>query len=264
MEISEYRSPGIVRGHFRQLGGVHLHVDGGEEYEFALSLLKRTEREFPGKVTVISNSVGGPQRQRLQNVYASHTPGSGEAEDFECFLTMDLGSRDGGLRILRKIIRDLSNRHGSVVEVECLIGRIEDGKHWEAIPATSIMPIRGEEVGFEPSATMAIELHHGLDFSLDCAVPSLGAILYASIELGLDVGGWFEFKRPEGVSFRSNAFHETDGIQDKAEVEHELLRGYLEGLGHPFKLWSSVESVLGIWKSPFHELRKLDSTDQSK
>ena len=85
LSANEYRSPGIVRGYFRKLGGVHLHVDGGDNQQFILTLLKEFEANFPGKLTAISESAAGPQRERLPRVYASHTPGADEEEQFEYF-----------------------------------------------------------------------------------------------------------------------------------------------------------------------------------
>jgi hypothetical protein len=244
-----YRTPGLVHEFFSQAGSLHLHVDGGDDPHLALEIVLRLEREgCLGKVNKVKASVAGPQRALLPETYESHTPATAGVEQFEYFATAWLPSREKAVEVLSQIIKSLQSRTGVVVEVERVIARVDTADEWIPMKANNaIAPIRSQEVGWEASATLPFEIHHGIDLPLDSSL-SLEDLLKDTTTLGLVVGGWFSFTRRGQLSYRSNAFSQAVGLKELVFKEHQILSDYLRGRGLSCRVRTVVEEVLGVWR----------------
>jgi hypothetical protein len=263
--IIPYRSPGLHPGDLRRLGGIHLHVDGGGDHAFVRHILGELEKfGAKGKTTAISLSVEGPQRRDEPLTYASHTPGTANGEQFDYFLTSSLENRADALRTLGIVLPQIADRGDIVVEVEQVIATFERSagrSDWRRFAGTSPTPIRSYEVGFNKGETLAFEIHHAIDFP-SRGVPSFSVqkLLEETVPMGLRVGGWFSFVKPEGIwSFRSNAFTEGKNLEAEVRAQSDLLCDYLSSNSdtfEAFRLWTIVECVLGIWHTPLSRVAK--------
>src|SRR6266567_3148022 len=93
-ELEHFRSEGLPRGYFSQIGNLHVHVDGGSDFDTIRKLLTSLEPGGElGKLNSVVGSIAGPQRKVHADTYASHTPGAKNIERFEYFATMGFRGR---------------------------------------------------------------------------------------------------------------------------------------------------------------------------
>lgn len=255
-----HRSPGLQPGTFRQLGVMHLHIDGAGYQDLVNSLV--SELEVCGakvKLTAVTQAVIGPQRIQQPETYASHTPGM-SVEKLEYFSTSTLHNRSDAITTIAKTIPRISTHDGVVIEVERVIGKLDE-IGWQSVPVKD-QPILGVEVGYGRSPTLAYEIHHAIDLVSDSLVTNqpaldLQELLRDTTNRGLNVGGWFSFFKSTGqLSFRSNAFTDEEDIERQVHFEYNLIRESELLHGIQFRQWTIVEQVLGIWRSPFESLRR--------
>jgi hypothetical protein len=250
VRVRSHRSRGLKSGELRQLGTIHMHVDGGGKSDLVLEVVKSLEkRGSKGKLSVIARSVPGPQREKHPEVYKIHTPGIDDEESLEYFSTSGIADRNDAIECIKLILPRLTEHPGAVLEVECVIGAITDGK-WSG--AKGVPPIRGEEVRFDKSPTLPFEIHHAFDVPMEAGPPlDLDKLLADVTELGIPVGGWFAFlKNEKEWSYRSNAFVERVYLEEYVMAEYRKLAEYLKERNILARQWTIVEEVLGIWKIP--------------
>jgi hypothetical protein len=262
IERALYRSPHLPPGTFRQVGVMHIHIDGAGYEDLVNSLVRDLEnRGARAKLTAVNQAVGGPQREEEPETYASHTPGSLDMEHLEYFSTSTLHNRTDAVNTLAEIIPKMSGHAGVVIEVERVIAKIDE-KGWRALPVKD-KAITGADVGFDPSPTLPFEIHHAMDFAAadgaETATPPLTPqeLLAETVPLGLRVGGWFNFVKTGGLwSFRSNAFTSApeQELQSVVTKQYDLLGNYVARKGLQCRRWAIVEQVIGIWRSPFAPL----------
>lgn len=234
-----------------------MHVDGGGEYSLVLGLVRKLESGGrASKLTVVARSVAGPERKEHPETYASHTPPGGE-DALEYFSTSAIRDRADGVEILREILPTFGNRSGTVIEAERVVATVENAT-WSQVGMEDFQPFRAEEVGFRRNASLPFEIHHAFDISAAAASQlDLKQVLSETTKLGLVVGGWFNFARgtrSQGdQSFRSNAFGQRRGIRERVLREQELLVMYLRDKRMEFRVWTIVEQVLGIWRTPIQK-----------
>jgi hypothetical protein len=252
---TRYRSLGLPAGCFRRLGSVHVHVDGGGEYEVVRALIRELENEGRGsKLTTVARSVAGPERKEHPETYASHTPPGGDRA-LEYFSTSAIPDRADGVQLLGRVLARFAERSGTVIEVERVVATVEDST-WSQVAVEDFQPFLAEEVGFKGNATLPFEIHHAFDIPNDAASQiNVKQVLSDTTKLGLVVGGWFNFARTQGdQSFRSNAFGQRRGIRERVLSEQKLLAAYLATKHAPVRLWTIVEQVLGIWRTPLQKV----------
>jgi hypothetical protein len=251
-----YRSKGLRSGTFRQVGVLHMHIDGAGYQNLINSLVQQLEAGGARvKLTAVTQALAGPQRAEEVETYASHTPTVDDHEHLEYFSSSSLHNREDAVRTLGVVIPRVSGHEGVVIEVERVVAKMDDSG-WQAISVREA-PITGAEVGFVNRASLPFEIHHAIDFEATASSKSrppitLSDLLVDMTAAGLKVGGWFTFLKGEGHwSFRSNAF--TDGTDLEALVrgQHQLLKGYLADRQLLCNQWAIVEHVVGIWRSPF-------------
>jgi hypothetical protein len=250
MRARRHRSPGLKPGELRRLGTIHMHVDGGGKSDLVLDVVKALEkRGTKGKLSVITRSVAGPQREQYPDVYKIHTPGVDDEESLEYFSTTGLADRKDAIETIKLILPQLMEHPGAVLEVECVIGTIFDGE-WRHAKGAS--PIRPEEVQFDKSPTLPFEIHHAFDVPMEAGPAlDLDKLLADVTELGISVGGWFTFLKNEREwSYRSNAFVERVHLEEYTMTEYKKLTEYLKKRKIQARQWTIVEEVLGIWKIP--------------
>ncbi len=235
---------------YRQLGTMHLHVDGGPQIEPVRLIMNA----HGGKLQQVLHAVAGPQRQELSAVYHNHTPGVLEKESFEFFSTLLLASRDDALTTVREILLTLSPYPGVIVELERIVAvgnRIQSTTQWQETDASAIDPLTDKEIYSPQGYTLPIEIHHGINIPKESKTSPLplSQFLSASSQLGLNAGGWFLFEKRDSWAYRSNEFTMLDQFQGKMREQHLRLYDYLSGLGISFQQWTIAERVLGIWKT---------------
>ncbi len=251
MTFEPYRSAGLPPGHFSATGNLHLHIDGGGDIAVVQSLLQRLEQAgAKGKINQILDSVPGPQRAELPEVYASHTPGAHGVEDFEYFATAGAGTRDEAIGFLRVLLPEVARHAGLVVEVERVIGRVDASGRLRFAEHAPLEPITEGDVKMAPSPTLTFEIHHAFDLHGDRPAPSLADLASAAARAGLSVGGWFRFAKRQMIAYRSNAFSDGNGLAALVEREHAALARSLSDAGYRTDVRTVVEQVLGIWHAP--------------
>jgi hypothetical protein len=227
-----------------------MHLDGGGSPTVAFGMLKRLERMGAvGKINTIIASVAGPQRQLMPDVYASHTPATGDGtERFEYFSTVSLGSRENAIQLLRQVLPDVAAQPGVVLEVERVVARIDDAGRLTPSEVTHGSSIDAADVGIAPSPTARFEVHHAFDIPFEGVtdLPIDLAQLLRDTSPDVVVGGWFCFARKGFVSYRSNAFTDRIAATD-VQREHAALAAYLQTRHHGCRIRTVVEEVLGIW-----------------
>jgi hypothetical protein len=245
---SRLRSPELEPGQFRRLGNLHLHLDGGRNIEMVASQLSSLKKRGAlGKINPIEAFVAGPQRRDLPEVYASHTPGSSDREDFEYFATTTLKDRADAVDTLRWLVPRVAKEPGLVLEVERVVAHIEGDQDWTSVPFDDVEPIAASEVGIESAATEAFELHLAFEFEQFDAALDLGDLVEASGRCGVYVGGWYRFIKDNRWSYRSNSFTGLVGLKEYACRQHQGLKEYLDRLGWHYRQWTTVEQVIAIY-----------------
>jgi hypothetical protein len=244
-----YRSRGVAPGSFRALGAIHLHVDGGGDPGFVLELAKELERAgAPAKVTAISRSVAGPQREELPETYSVHTPSRDGEESFEFFSTNLMRDREMAVSLLRQALPRLAGRPEMVVEVERVVATLRD-EVWRSTSFNAVNTIRADEVGQLSKPTISFEIHHAFDVDRGVQLPPIEEIARDLQSAGIRVGGWFRFLRTGNEqSYRSNSFCTAKVLRTTMLFEHKILRDYLAHFHIPCEVWAIGEQVLGIWR----------------
>jgi hypothetical protein len=253
--LSEYyRSPGLPAGYFRQIGNLHLHVDGPGNRRLVTKIMKELEgRGSLGKLTSVMHALAGPQRKQFPETYRSHTPGSDGHEEFGYFSTIALSGRDHAIAALRLALRDLASQPGIVLEAEQVVGMIDVNDRWSCLPGDNVLPIESAEVGFEAGSTKPFEVHHCLNIR-ESRPLQLEQVLKDTSALGIAIGGWFEFRKEGAWAYRSNAFFEADGLEKRVRAENVLISRYLREHGLRYELWTLVEASIGVWQTPIHAI----------
>ena len=235
---------------YRQLGSIHLHVDGGPQIE----PVRRIISAYGGKLQQVLHAVAGPQRQDLTEVYQSHTPGDIERESFEFFSTLLLASRDDTITTVRKILPTLISYPGVIIELERIVAvgnSVRSTTQWQETDASAINPLSAQEVNSQQAYTLPIEIHHGINISKESTfypIP-LSQLLSISSKLGMHVGGWFLFEKDDSWAYRSNEFTTLDRFQQEMREQHLKLHDYLSKVGIQSQLWTIAERVMGIWRT---------------
>jgi hypothetical protein len=226
-----------------------MHVDGGGEPSLVRAILRDRERAGgKGKLDVITGSIAGPQRDDFPQTYESHTPGVGESERFEYFSTIQLKDRVEAIDTLRQTLPITTATAGIVVEVEHVVGRIDARDKWSAIDIDRIRPIETSEVGFDRAATLAYELHIAIDIRQQAPPFTLNELLESSIDNGVRVGSWFEFRKDQVWAYRSNAFAGEVEFAETARASHESMERWLNCSGFDYCVWTIAERVIGVWR----------------
>jgi len=255
-----FRSAGLPPGYFGRVGGLHLHVDGAGQRDFVVTLLRELQAAGArGKLNAITDALIGPQRKELASTYASHTPGTGDTERFEYFSTIETRDRDAAIEQLRWILPRLAAHDGIVVEVERVVYRIDTAGVASSLPEDEVAPLQSLEVGFERSPTLPFEIHHAFDIpkpTEESRPPiALRKIMDDTVAAGLPVGGWYHFEKADAWAYRSNAFATADALDRTALSQHAALKSCLIETGLQFRMWSIIEQVLGVWRTPLRRSR---------
>jgi hypothetical protein len=251
VSCERYRSPGLPPGQFRQLGNIHVHVDGANSIQLVIQSLEEFGRGgCQGKLNLITDSVAGPQRSCLAETYDSHTPGVGPEERFEYFSTAGLANRSHAITALRGVLSRLAGNPGIVVEAERVVASVEGNGKWSAVPVDVALPIRSAEVGLRCSPTLPFEIHHGFEVNGTGARLDLKTLVRHTTELGLDVGGWYSFAKPRVWAYRSNGFFGAEGLEEHTRIQYELLKRYVRRTELDCRIWTLVEQIIGVWRMP--------------
>ena len=248
---NDYRSLDLPKGYFSRIGSMHMHIDGGGNADLVTAALRELESSGArGKINIVMDSIPGPQRQDYPDTYASHTPVLETQEVLDYFSTTHLANRDQAIKALSRILPLLSDHPAIVVEVEHVVAKIDRTGHWSAVCVDRVLPIESGEVGFERAATLPYEVHMCVDISGTTPTLSLRQLLQESAELGVRVGGWFTFMKEDVCAYRSNAFSTADDFEEYARTNHELLDRFLKNRGIDYQLWTLIERVIGVWRTP--------------
>jgi hypothetical protein len=224
-----------------------MHVDGGSAFSNTLPHLNAIKAEgIAVKLTKIRKSLAGPQRATHPETYSVHTPSHQGEETFDCFATIELRDRTDATMRLRRHLPSLLESEGTVVEVERVVAVTEGEGAWQSVVELE-NPITLEEVGLARSRSLPIEIHHGFDLPKLTETMSIDEVLDGVSKLGISVGGWFVFDKPDYLCYRSNAFTARPNYLAKAVRQHELVTGFLRSQGQSCALWTTVEQILGIW-----------------
>lgn len=253
--VSRYRSANLPSGGLRQLGTMHMHIDGGGKSEWVAQLIGQLEAFGSAcKLTAIGRSLAGPQREEQPLTYASHTPGDLTHEELDYFSTTSMADEAAAVELLRYILPHVGQHPGAVVEAERVVATIE-GDKWDQVQFDEIEPFKSEAVGYIKSPTLPYECHHAINIPRKhSATLQPEDVLRETTALGVLVGGWFTFERDESatewLSYRSNSFWQAEGLRDRVQSECQILNNYMANKGIEFRTWTIVEQVLGIWHAP--------------
>lgn len=262
--MESFRSSKVLPGGFRNLGTIHLHIDGGANLDLIGAIdrkLKDLDRAgISGKSNLIAKAIAGPQRKDsgFRETYASHTPGLQPWEEtFEYFSTIYLQNSESiserNLKIIREILEEFSKYPGVVVEIERVFGHIDNEGRWKNASTLHVPTIKEHSVGFRRSFTHPIEIHHAIDLpKIDpthSAPLDLNTLRKIFTDLNVKIGGLFLFEKDNSWSYRSSQFAQYDNYQEIAQEGHYKIRKHFESEGLSTFYWTIVEQVLGIWKS---------------
>ncbi|XYH92986.1 adenylate/guanylate cyclase domain-containing protein [Sorangium sp. So ce1128] len=256
MKIPSTRFPS---GHFSEIDTVHVHVDGGNAVDLVRNVIERLNHDgLPSRLTSIQGAIAGPQRQDLPPTYQSHTPGTDGFEQLEFFsTTLLLPNPRKTIRELKRLLADLADQKGIVIEVERVIGKVDHVARWSQAPLLDV--IHDADVGFQRSSTLPIEVHYAIDIpkreAWQASPPlSLESLLRHCSELDIRVGGWFLFDKGGAWAYRSNMFAEGDISAELVQRQRDDLSRLLTALGAELGFECSVralvEQSLGVWKTP--------------
>lgn len=243
--FERYMNATTPRGYFRQPGSIHLHIDGGVQYE----PVRQTLSTYGGKLQKVLQAIAGPQRRQLPHVYRGHTPGSLEQENFEFFSTTPIASQSQAVEIINTIYPRLYPYSGIIIELERIVLEGRNGQ-WNEVPPLGIQD-KLSDIPFQQAYSLQIEIHHGINIpKRKEKVPplALSSLLSLSHDAGLCVGGWFLFEKEGMWAFRSNEFTESDVYRQLAQNQHQALHEALQKLDLEYELWTIAEQVLGLWR----------------
>jgi hypothetical protein len=269
-----------------KLGSLHLHIDGGANRATAERAARLLDSNLAHtEVATIDLAIEGPQRSLRPEIYGTHTPTVEGSEALRFFTTTSLHSGPADPDSIemaqiedavRQVLGDLhvrtasltsARQGGVVVEVERVVGaiRVDGTADWVDTPNLDIafqgfLFERGASEGENgPEWNNIYELHFSLDLPRTSNEPPLGLEMLLEVchRAGLEVGGWFVFRKPDRWAFRSNTF--LDQIDpDSAtalwrRVATELDR--LPGIDlHDRSLRLLIEESLGVWRTRFRKI----------
>lgn len=247
----------VPEGWFRQLSSIHLHIDGAGTTSESQHIIKDFERSGAAvKFTHITAAIAGPQRLDYPETYRTHTPGNEGREDFDYFSTIRFGNYEATIEALRVLLPRLDLKAGVVVEAEQVVGVISKEGKWSGSIKPQVPVINPLDVGFECVQTQPIEIHHGFNvpkqaMSERTSHPiDLEVLINDCTNLDIRLGGWFLFEKRGEWAFRSNMFAEAN-VSSKLISEHRAkLNKYLARYTFCSPVWTIVEYVLGVWKTP--------------
>lgn len=254
-------------------GSIHVHVDGGHHVKLVRNLIAELNRRgHESRIRHVIESIAGPQRAQLPEVYGSHTPG-GEKEEFEYFSTTAAGNRAEAIAILRFILPCIQGTPGIVVEAEQVVALTVSHGTWVMVgpktgtprdvrtervtieDAVEVDVITAHEVGFQTSTTWPYEVHHRFDVAktgLSAHPVLLQTLLDFSSKNSMCVGGWFVFDLPGIWGYRSNQFMQEGDARRKVKQQNRSMAFAVHGLhirNHIAAVLKTTitERVLGIW-----------------
>lgn len=240
----------------RQLDSIHIHIDETGTSNLIQSIIRALEKNGAEvKTTYIRSSIAGPQRNKYSDMYHFHALGGDAQEKFKAFFTIRLGSNNDHIQALRLLLPVLSNARG-VVEVERVVGIVDEGGGWSEVPQSEVKFIDSSDVGFERSHTLPLEIHYAFNIPKERSLQklliplSLEQLLGDCISLGIYVGEWLLLEKANRWAYRSNMFAETDISLDLVREQHQKLVGYLNTFPFSHSSWAMIEEVLGVWKMP--------------
>ncbi|NOS66795.1 MAG: hypothetical protein HOO67_00270 [Candidatus Peribacteraceae bacterium] len=251
--MASFRSPNTPAGLFSTLATTHIHIDGAP-FEGTKKIVEWFAAwGIRGKVDRVLECIGGPQRLGFPELYAHHTAGENDKEDFGCFSTMLLDDKPQECqRAIQLLFQDVEKFPGAVVEAEESFARIDSRGSWhEEEPGQRRLAINPKEFGFYvPPQHSSIEVHHSVDVEKFGNEPSPLVLPEMMEALGdkLDLGGLFRFEKNEAHAIRSNSFASPDGIRARVEEQHRALQEFLAGTlrGRTYTVKALVERVIGV------------------
>lgn len=204
-----YRSPNLPSGFFNIMGTAHVHIDGAQDENLILSVVKNLEgKGNPGKLNYVYDSIVGPQRKELPEIYESHTPVLLGKEALDFFSTNLVKSREDGIEIINSLFPILQSTPGLIVEMEQVVGwyrEIWGDFSAEELSLPKYIPlIKSSDVLFAPKPTLSYEIHHGFE-ELKNGPPSIGLkdLLQFCEENKIMIGGWFTFANAKLIGLRT-------------------------------------------------------------
>ena len=233
---------------FSALGSLHLHIDGGKQARLAKSIAAQLakEGEFT-KVQAVLGAVAGPQRQQLVETYSTRTAGSASEEATEFFSSVSLRSREHAIETVKRILPNVKNDIGIVLDVERVVATVDAKQGWKQIEFYELDGVAAGEIDFSCSYSQPFEIHHLIDIHDTEDNPiALENLMRDSISMGINLGGWYQFSKPGRAAYRSNAFSQAYQLKSKVMMQHNLLSVYLENSGFNYRLRTVVERVLAV------------------
>lgn len=262
-------SANLPTGFFSEIDSVHLHVDGGGEPAPVQRIVNQLKQEgCDGKTTPITGFVAGPQRDEdwAVTTYESHTPGPSGREHLEFFstslLTPSIHDMPLAIKRLNNILTHLHEEQanlpeGIVIEAERVIAKGEENIVWSQTSVDESLTIHSPDVGFERSRTADIEIHYAFDIPkkgrwVNEAPVTLKDLKNECDQLGISVGGWFFFEKPDKWSYRSNQFARV-AAERKVQDQRNKLNDYIsrkgKQLGFECTVRALIEQILGVWRT---------------
>ncbi len=242
-----FRSQGLPAGFFNELNTIHMHIDG-KELGLVVEHLRRLEaRSTRSKINYVERFIAGPQRQKLPEIYESHTPELAGEEAFEFFSTSHLKDRQDTIQIVNLTGEVLVSAPSTIIEVEQTVAWLGP-RGWKSLPESSyVEAIQASEVRLTPRPSLEFEIHHGFDLPRGGPQIELEELAEFCEKYHIEFGGWFVFLDELKSKYRSNSFCRA-GAHKQSETEQSALNFFLakKAFGPSRTL---VEKILGIWKS---------------
>jgi len=233
---------------------MHLHVDCSEAYDVESKLTEIAnvcdKMGWPSKVTSITRARQGThlQHPEYELDYSLHTPElKAGKETFASYLTVLLSTKDetqaGVLGLCHKARQFLEGSLSVisdgevVVEIERVSAVLKDDIIRIAMPA--VIGPAGKNI------RAPFELHHFVDFSNDSGIEFDEWIDRCGE--GILVGGWFQFDKVSGRSFRSVRFARSLDLFDLTSEARAIERA-AKSFTQFVRTETVVEQILDIWR----------------
>ncbi len=256
MKKTPYRSAGLPKGYFSEVGNVHVHIDSPlENQDLVLEIVKELAATgHPGKLNFVEAFIAGRQRNEYPLEYGSHTPAVSGCESLDFFSTNGLKNRNDAIEVINIIGKRLIGITGVVVEVEQQIGKLDEkGLIWLS-ELEYIETIKLSEVQLAPSPSLFYEIHHAFDVpeSWISLVDSLLHLLDFCDNNGVVIGGWFVFIENGIFKYRSNSFSNsnTDDLKKQIVQEQNAIKLFFEKEKLNCHPRTVVEKILQVCCTP--------------
>ncbi|PIQ78498.1 hypothetical protein COV82_00915 [Candidatus Peregrinibacteria bacterium CG11_big_fil_rev_8_21_14_0_20_46_8] len=279
--------PNTPTGYFRQLGSIHLHVDGGGLSRPVEESLWMLVQEFNrrAKLNQVTEEAPGSQRKELPEAYRNHGLGQSGEESLEFFSMLMIAepartitekvrakiarslpyipefsewlTPDGSVEITRRAVEILLQRTDItspiLIETEQVIGVIDDNAAEQWIPPNLDHPLIHSSIGLPRAQTPPVEIHSAINMPREkgnSAPFKAQELLEALEQRGIALGGCFLFKNPNEWRYRFNYFAEHETYQNIARTQNAAIREYMaaHGGGRQYLTRTISEGVLGVWK----------------